>query len=123
MRKHLFLSLMSLMLLVGCDKNKTISQDVSEKAPSTSPIKDSADAYDDADQAMTDLSDKIDAQTTSAVERKTLICEAYAETYKKQLMPALSKLSPEQYNEKSLLSDLDFQLKDLESEYQVSCTQ
>ncbi|PJG67890.1 hypothetical protein CVD09_03810 [Acinetobacter seifertii] len=54
-------------------------------------------------------------------EKREILCKTYPEVYKKHYMPALLKLSPDQYNKETLLRDFEAVTKFYKQAWAIKC--
>lgn len=104
MKIYLFFAFF-LLTLSGCQKQP-------EKATTAEPSNDPAVTvqFEKADQKISDFLDELDDQDTSQERRAQIICKDYPAVYKNDYMPALLKLSPDEYTEPQLLQDMKIAL-------------
>ncbi len=77
-------------------------------------------AFDTADQHISQLMDRIEDPDTDANTRKQILCHDYPTAYQNQYIPALLKLS-ENSTRETLLSEFNFILTDYKNRYGVVC--
>lgn len=66
--------------------------------------------FEKADQKISDFLDELDDHDTSQERRTQIICKDYPAVYKNEYMPALLKLSSDEYTEPQLLQDMKIAL-------------
>lgn len=54
-------------------------------------------------------------------EKRKILCKTYPEVYKNHYMPALLKLSPDQYTEEILLRDFEAVIKFYKQAWSIKC--
>ncbi|MFC6628615.1 hypothetical protein [Acinetobacter beijerinckii] len=81
--------------LVGCDKQP-------EPKPTKSEIQ---SQYDVADQKIEKFLDVLDDPNADKEQQTKILCEDYPKVYELDYMPALLKISPQDYTKEKLLSD------------------
>lgn len=100
-----FLTIFSLSLgITACQKQP--EQPTAE--PSNNPAV--TVQFEQADQKISDFLDQLDDPDTSQERRAQIICKDYPAVYKNEYMPALLKLSPDEYTEPQLLQDMKIAL-------------
>ncbi|GLG82212.1 hypothetical protein [Acinetobacter calcoaceticus] len=101
----------SLVVLVSCTKqaeSKTLSPSVEAQFMS-------------ADKEIGKMLDYLENRDISLQQKREILCNTYPEVYKKQYMPALLKLSPDQYTEEILLRDLEAVISFYEKAFVINC--
>lgn len=105
MKTKIALSLLFTLIMTGCQKQP-------EQATTAEPSNDPAVTvqFEQADQKISDFLDQLDDPNTSRERRAQIICKDYPAVYKNEYMPALLKLSPDEYTEPQLLQDMKIAL-------------
>lgn len=101
----------SLAVLVSCTKqveNKSLPPSVEAQFMS-------------ADQQIGKMLDDLNSQNVLLDRKREILCKTYPEVYKKQYMPALLKLSPNDYNEQTLTRDFEAVMSFYKKAFVVSC--
>ncbi|WP_151817188.1 hypothetical protein [Acinetobacter oleivorans] len=101
----------SLVVLVSCTKqveNKTLPPSVEAQFMS-------------ADKEIGTMLDELNNQNIPLQRKREILCKTYPEVYKKQYMPALLKLSPNDYNEQTLTRDLEAVISFYKKTFVVNC--
>ncbi|WP_427834354.1 hypothetical protein [Acinetobacter radioresistens] len=79
--------------------------------------------FDQADKKITDFLDQLDHPNTSQERRTQIICKDYPVVYKNEYIPALLKLSPNEYTEPKLLQDMKIALNYYVQKDKVICNE
>lgn len=95
MKNRILVTLLMSLAISGCQK---------QQAEADADIK---VQFEQSDNQLSAYLDKLDSSTISLEERTRILCELYPKEYKNNYMPALLKLTPKEYTEKELLTDLD----------------
>lgn len=101
----------SLLVLVSCTKeveNKALPPSVESQFMS-------------ADKEIGKMLDEINNQNVPLDRKREILCNTYPEVYKKQYMPALLKLSPNDYNEQTLTRDFEAVISFYKKTFVVNC--
>lgn len=77
--------------------------------------------YLTSNQEIGKMLDALDNQEVPINKKREILCKTYPEVYKKQYMPALLKLSPDQYTEEILLRDLEAVISFYEKAFVINC--
>lgn len=105
MKTEIALILLFGLIMTGCQKQP-------EQAATAEPSDDQVVTvqFEQADQKISDFLDQLDDPDTSQERRAQIICKDYPAVYKNEYMPALLKLSPDEYTEPQLLQDMKIAL-------------
>ncbi|MCK4100790.1 hypothetical protein [Acinetobacter radioresistens] len=79
--------------------------------------------FDQANKKITDFLDQLDHPNTSQERRTQIICKDYPAVYKNEYIPALLKLSPNEYTEPKLLQDMKIALNYYVQKDKVICNE
>lgn len=63
--------------------------------------------FEIADQKIGKMLDALDSSDVPMDQKHEILCTEYPEVYKKQYVPALLKVSPDEYSEQALLKDFE----------------
>lgn len=106
MKLKYFITLsLSIVMLIACQKQP---EQAATPEPSNDPVV--TVQFEKADQKISDFLDQLDDPDTSQERRAQIICKDYPAVYKNEYMPALLKLSPDEYTEPQLLQDMKIAL-------------
>ncbi|MDS7927511.1 hypothetical protein [Acinetobacter sp. V115_6] len=112
MRNSIFSSCLFISLaLIGCSKevkNKPLPPSVEEQ-------------YLTSNQEIGEMLDALNNRDVPIVEKREILCKTYPEVYKNYYMPALIKLSPDQYTEEILLRDFEAVIKFYKQAWFIKC--
>lgn len=101
----------SLVLLVSCSKQAE-----------TKPLPPSVEEqYLTSNQEIGKMLDALNNHDVPIDEKREILCKTYPEVYKNQYMPALLKLSPNDYNEQTLTRDFEALISFYKKAFVVNC--
>ncbi|HGX3400544.1 TPA: hypothetical protein ACNH0W_002080 [Acinetobacter nosocomialis] len=86
-----------IVVLISCTKkieNKPLPSSVEEQ-------------YQTSSRQIGNMLDDLNNHEVPLVKKHEILCKTYPEVYKNQYMPALLKISSDQYTEETLLRDFD----------------
>ena len=95
----------------GCEKN----------APSTHSSNNTADAFQQADDKITALTDQIEDTDISPSQRQQVLCEKFPQVYKNEYIPALLALNPKDTSQTQLLEEMQFTLNYYQQQLNIKC--
>ena len=103
------------LALTGCEKppKPTISEPSSDTTITAQ--------FEQSDEKITKYLDQLDDPNTTQDARTQILCKDYPVEYKTNYMPSLLKLSPSEYTEDKLLSDLNIALDYYKKKDNVQC--
>jgi len=113
MKNRILITLLMSLAISGCQK-----QQAENSAEAAANIK---AQFEQSDNQLSAYLDKLDSSTISLEERTRILCELYPKEYKNNYMPALLKLTPKEYTEKELLTDLDNALNFYKLKANIQC--
>ncbi|WP_216934192.1 MULTISPECIES: hypothetical protein [unclassified Acinetobacter] len=113
MKNRILITLLMSLAISGCQKQQAES--------SAEPDANIKAQFEQSDNQLSAYLDKLDSSTISLEERVSILCEQYPKEYKNKYMPALMQLSPEEYTEKDLLTDLDNALNFYKQKASIQC--
>ncbi len=99
------------VVLVSCTKkieNKPLPPSVEEQ-------------YLTSNQEIGEMLDALNNRDVPIVEKREILCKTYPKVYKNYYMPALLKLSPDQYTEEILLRDFEAVIKFYKQAWSIKC--
>ncbi|MGK3622482.1 hypothetical protein ACSLGU_01905 [Acinetobacter sp. A11] len=86
------------------------------------PVPSSVDKqYQSANQQIEKMLDALNNREVSLEKKREILCKTYPEVYKKHYVPALIKLSPDQYTEEILLRDFEAVIKFYKQAWFIKC--
>lgn len=101
-----------LITLSGCNKPPTeSSSDTTITAQ-----------FEQSDEKITKYLDQLDDPNTTQDARIQILCKDYPVEYKTNYMPSLLRLSPGEYTEAKLLSDLESALDYYKNSFEIKCS-
>ena len=110
--KYITLTTLLLSLtLSGCQKQP--DEDVDPIATTT--------AFENSDNILSKYLEKLDSEFTTQDVRVKILCRDYPREYEKNYMPNLLKLSPGEYSEPVLLTDMDLVLDHYKNISNIQC--
>lgn len=77
--------------------------------------------YLTSNQEIGEMLDALNNRDVPIVEKREILCKTYPEVYKNHYMPALLKLSPDQYNKKTLLRDYEAVVNFYKKAFTLNC--
>lgn len=113
MKNSLLIALWMTLALTGCQKQQA---DISAEPDPNLKVQ-----FEQSDNRLSAYLDQLDSSTINLEQRTHILCEAYPKEYKTNYMPALLELSPQDYTEKDLLSDLDQALNFYKQKANIQC--
>lgn len=75
-----------------------------------------------SDQEIGKMLDALNNRDVPIDEKREILCKTYPEVYKNHYMPALLKLSPDQYTEETLLRDYEAVVNFYKKAFTVNCS-
>lgn len=113
MRNSTFLSscLVISLILVSCTKqveNKSLPTSVEAQ-------------FISADKEIGKMLDDLENRNIPLQQKQEILCNTYPDIYKKQYMPALLKLSPNDYNEQTLTRDFEAVISFYKKSFVINC--
>lgn len=112
MRKLILSSCLLISLIfVGCNK-----QAESKALP---PLVEAQ--FMSADKEIGKMLDELENRDIPLQRKQEILCNTYPDVYKKQYMPALLKLSPNDYNEQTLTRDFEAVIKFYNQAWSIKC--
>lgn len=116
MRTRILTALVFTIAITGCQKQPE------ESAASKAADDTSAKAqFEQSDSRIEQFLNQLDNPDTTQDVRKQILCVDYPSEYKKNYIPALLKLSPKNYTEAMLLSDLEKALDYYKDKANIQC--
>lgn len=103
-----------LIILTGCDKQS----DPATSEPSSPTI---TAQFEQSDEKIGKYLDQLDDPNTTQEVRIQILCKDYPTEYKTNYMPALMKLSPDEYTEGKLIKDLGIALDYYKKKDNIQC--
>ncbi|TCB75560.1 hypothetical protein E0H89_11510 [Acinetobacter sp. ANC 3781] len=107
-----------LITLAGCDNQSKVAE-ASDSDETDSSIANAQ--FEKSDKRINKFLDQLDDPNTTQEVRIQILCKDYSTEYKTKYMPALMKLSPSEYTEAKLLSDLDIALDYYKKKDKIHC--
>ncbi|MCU4431883.1 hypothetical protein KTI56_13400 [Acinetobacter pittii] len=77
--------------------------------------------YMSANKQIEDMLDALEKREVPLEKKREILCKTYPEVYKNHYMPALLKLSPDQYTEEILLRDFEAVIKFYKQAWSIKC--
>jgi hypothetical protein len=114
MKIRILATTLFLITLTGCEKSKPITPESSSDTTITAQ-------FEQSDEKITKYLDQLDDPNTTQEVRIQILCKDYPTEYKTNYMPALMKLSPGEYTEVKLLSDLNSALDYYKVNFNIKC--
>jgi len=115
MKIKILLTLILALTLTACQREP--EQAAAEPSQDPAVI----NQFELADKKISDFLDQLDDPNTSHEQRTRIICKDYPAVYKNEYMPALLKLSPNEYTESKLLQDMKIALDYYIQKDKVKC--
>ena len=115
MKTKILTTTLFLIILTGCDKQS----DPATSEPSSPTI---TAQFEQSDEKIGKYLDQLDDPNTTQEVRIQILCKDYPTEYKTNYMPALMKLSPSEYTEAKLLSDLESALDYYKNIFEIKCS-
>lgn len=112
MKTKLVFTLVLTVLISGCQKQQ--ADDIPDNSSVTTQ-------FEKSDTIIGGYLDKLDSPETPQAEQIQILCTDYSAEYKAHYMPALLKLSPQEYTEAKLLKDLDIALAYYKEKLGINC--
>ncbi|MFV5403970.1 hypothetical protein VXQ92_04450 [Acinetobacter sp. 228] len=78
-------------------------------------------AFENSDNILSKYLEKLDSEFTTQDVRVKILCRDYPREYEKNYMPNLLKLSPGEYSEAVLLTDMDLVLDHYKAAHNIQC--
>lgn len=100
-----------LVVLISCTKkmeNKPLPSSVEEE-------------YQTSSHQIGNMLDALNNQEVSLVKKREILCKTYPEVYKNHYMPALLKISSDQYTDETLLRDFEAVIKFYKQAWSIKC--
>jgi hypothetical protein len=104
-----------LTILTGC--NKPPKPTVTESSNPTITAQ-----FEQSDEKITKYLDQLDDPNTTQDARIQILCKDYPVEYKTNYIPSLLRLSPGEYTEAKLLSDLESALDYYKNSFEIKCS-
>lgn len=115
MKIKLLATTLFLITLTGCDKQaEPLIPELSDNPTITAQ-------FEQSDEKISKFLDQLDDPNTTLEVRTQILCKDYPTEYKTSYMPSLMKLSPGEYTEGKLLSDLESALDYYKSNFDIKC--
>lgn len=108
-----------LITLAGCNNQSKVAE------TSNSDETDSSIAnvqFEKSDKRISKFLDQLDDPNTTQEARIQILCKDYPVEYKTNYIPSLLKLSPGEYTEAKLLSDLESALDYYKNSFEIKCS-
>lgn len=116
MKIKILTTILLLITLVGCEKPpKPIISESSSDTTITAQ-------FEKSDSRISKFLDRLDDPNTPQDARIQILCKEYPAEYKENYMPSLLKLSPGEYTEAKLLSDLESALDYYKNSFEIKCS-
>ncbi|OTG78852.1 hypothetical protein B9T23_01930 [Acinetobacter terrae] len=115
MKTKILTTTLFLITLTGC--NKPPKPTVTESSSPTITAQ-----FEQADEKITKYLDQLDDPNTTQEARTQILCKDYPTEYKTNYMLSLMKLSPGEYTEAKLLSDLESALDYYKDSFEIKCS-
>jgi hypothetical protein len=81
-----------------------------------------ADAFQQADDKITTLTDQIENPELSESQRHQVLCQDFPKTYKNEYIPALLALNSQDTNQAQLLAEMQFTLNYYQQQFNIKCS-
>lgn len=107
------------MILTGCDNQSKVAE-VSDSDETDSSIANVQ--FEKSDKRISKFLDQLDDPNTTQEARIQILCKDYPVEYKTNYMPSLLRLSPDEYTEAKLLSDLELALDYYKNSFEIKCS-
>lgn len=107
--KNILLILL-LAVMAGCEKDSGVGSKIDYKAQ-----------FEKSDALIGRYLDKLDSSSTPPKVKEKILCESYPNEYKQNYMPALLKISSDQYTEETLLRDFEAVISFYEKALVINC--
>ena len=119
MKTKILTTTLFLIILTGCDnQSKVVEATNSEETDSSI-----ANAqFEKSDKRINKYLDQLDDPNTTQDARIQILCKDYPVEYKTNYMPSLLRLSPGEYTEAKLLSDLESALDYYKDSFEIKCS-
>lgn len=115
MKTKILTTTLFLIILAGCEKPP---KPITSESSSDTTI---AAQFEKSDSRISKFLDRLDDSNTPQDARIQILCKEYPAEYKTNYMPSLLKLSPGEYTEDKLLSDLESALDYYKKKDNVQC--
>ncbi|AXJ90011.1 hypothetical protein [Acinetobacter pittii] len=100
-----------IVVLISCTKkieNKPLPSSVEEQ-------------YQSANQQIEKMLDELNNREVPLEKKREILCKTYPEVYKNHYMPALLKITSDQYSEETLLRDFEAVIKLYKQAWSIKC--
>lgn len=77
--------------------------------------------YQSANQQIEKMLDALNNREVPLEKKREILCKTYPEVYKNHYMPALLKISSDQYSEETLLRDFEAVIKFYKQAWSIKC--
>lgn len=111
MKIKLTTALLLVIFTTGCQKQPT--EDIDSITTTA--------ALENSDNILSKYLEKLDSEFTTQDVRVKILCRDYPREYEKNYMPNLLKLSPGEYSEPVLLTDMDLVLDHYKAAHNIQC--
>ena len=118
MKTKILTTTLFLITLTGCDNQSKVAE-VPNSEETDSSIANAQ--FEKSDKRINKYLDQLDDPNTAQDARIQILCKDYPAEYKTNYMPSLLKLSPGEYTEDKLLSDLESALDYYKKKDNVQC--
>ncbi|WP_235953672.1 hypothetical protein [Acinetobacter terrae] len=116
MKTKILTTTLFLIILTGCEKPpKPITSESSSDTTITAQ-------FEQSDEKITKYLDQLDDPNTTQEARTQILCVDYPTEYKTNYMSSLMELSPGEYTEAILLSDLESALDYYKNNFEIKCS-
>lgn len=119
MKTKILIATLFFIILTGCNNQSKVAD------ASTSDEIDSSIAnvrFEKSDKRISKFLDQLDDPNTPQNTRIQILCKDYPAEYKNNYMLSLLKLSPSEYTEAKLLSDLESALNYYKNIFEIKCS-
>ncbi|RPE28318.1 hypothetical protein EC846_2764 [Acinetobacter sp. BIGb0102] len=100
-------------MMIGCQKQ---SEQEKESANLDAKVQ-----FAEADQKISEYLDLLDDHNADKEQQTQVLCKEYPMLYETKYMPALLRISPNDYSKETLLKDLKLAMEYYESKLQIDC--
>jgi len=119
MKTKILTTTLFLIILTGCDNQSKVAE-ASNSDETDSSIANAQ--FEKSDKRINKYLDQLDDPKTTQDARIHILCVDYPTEYKTNYMPSLLRLSPGEYTEAKLLSDLESALDYYKNSFEIKCS-
>ena len=108
-----------LITLAGCNNQSKVAETFNSDETDSSIAN---VQFEKSDKRISKFLDQLDDPNTTQEAHIQILCKDYPTEYKTNYMPSLMKLSPGEYTEAKLLSDLESALDYYKNSFEIKCS-